>query len=478
MKPIQFTTLTERMGADLSLEQLHAVKVDQNAVDSNGYVLVEAANGDEVATYAQGSGIRADRLVAICSDPKGLPGGCLWISPNSIGHPRTLELLKAWTGHSEAEQSQALLAQISHDMRSPLSVISTAASLAERNCRGNQKAERYLHLIEESAGALKSLVNDILDYSKMRAGQLAFVNSEFSLHQLAHSVTDSFSILVKNPQQLEVACRIAPDTPEFVVGDPGRLRQVLTNLLSNAMKFTERGHVRLHIATDSEDPKLLKFSIEDTGVGIKEEAQERIFAPYQQADNQVQSVYGGTGLGLTICRLLVEIMGGKLWLKSTYGVGSTFLFTANLPEVEREVQIDLPELKGTRVFLAHKSPKLLSERLAADNSFTVCESLDDALSSLKSSDGYDLFVIDLELNGFDLPRKILESRSDARVVVTTSAGQRGEVALCREMGLAGYLTTELSDEELNLALALSLKSPDVVTRYTAREMLEARAANS
>lgn len=431
-------------------------------------LLVEASSAKAVTDFALAQSVPARSLVAICPKGGGLPDGCLWLSPKILEDQRAGDLLRVWVGASETDHAQGLLAQISHDMRSPLSVISTAASLAARFGKKDAKLSRYLSLIDESSSVLKSLVNDILDFSKIREGQLAFVTSDFNLRQLAESMVESFSLLVKSPKRVTVDCQLCDDVPEFVHGDPGRLRQILTNLMSNSMKFTEIGSVSLAISkgTDSE----LLFRVSDTGVGIQPEALKRIFLPYQQADNHVQTSFGGTGLGLTICRLLVERMGGEIGVTSTFGEGSSFHFTAQLPTVSKEQGQALPELAGLKLLFATNNPSVLSPAVSDRNEVFVCPSEKEVGRVLRRSE-FDIYIVDLALDGFELARRILLEKPEARVVVTTSAGQRGDFAHCKELGLSGYLTFPMKERELELALALVFKLDEVVTKYTAREML-------
>lgn len=441
------------------------------APSEGGIVAVQAATGSQIADQMALWELSPARVVAICPQAEGLPSGCLWLPAEVLESPRGQNLLRAWLTDAKDDPVQGLLAQISHDMRSPLSVISTAASLIPRFSDDPVKIRRYLSLINESSSVLKSLVNDILDYSNIRQGEFAFTTLDFNLPQLLQSVTDSFRLLVKNPEQLRVDWEAGPGLPESVHGDPGRLRQVLTNLLNNALKFTARGQVKL-LATPFEGK--LRFEIQDSGVGIRPEALERIFLPYQQADASVHSNYGGTGLGLTICRALSERMGGQIGVSSTFGEGSVFWFTADLPAVTLDQPLALPELRGRKILVGSANASLFTSSLSAHNTLVVSRTTREVEENLVA-DGFDLHIIDLELGQFDLVAKATRSDSKASVVVITSAGQRGDVATCKELGVSGYLTTPIEPRELEvaLALALSANSQDVVTKYTAKELLAA-----
>ena len=473
MKSLQLITLQEQ-GREVirRLEPLGIAIMVGTAPADTGTVLIEGLDGAQIAERLDAWALSPSRVVAICDEPAGLPSGCLWLAPELLAAPRGLGILRAWLTESKQDPVQGLLAQISHDMRSPLSVISTAASLIAKFGDDRTKTARYLSLINESSGALKSLVNDILDYSNIQEGEFVFTTSDFHLPQLLMSVTDSFRLLVKNPDSLKVELSTDPGLPQFVHGDPGRLRQVLTNLMNNALKFTAEGTVRLRA---SGQDGTLKFAVEDTGVGIKPDALERIFLPYQQADATIHSAFGGTGLGLTICRALTAGMGGTIGVTSEPGQGSTFWFTASLPTVVHQQPSDLPELRGRKIFVGSANDGLFTATLASHNELTVRKTREDVQRDL-AADGHDLYLIDLELGQWDLVTRLAREQSEAAVVVVTSAGQRGDVALCKEIGVSGYLTMPIEPQELEVALALAIatSSNDIVTKYSAKELLAAR----
>lgn len=441
------------------------------APKEGGAVVLAAESGDRIAQQISLWKLLPSRVVAVCGRPDGLPAGCLWMTAELLASPRGQNLLRAWLSDSKDDPVQGLLAQISHDMRSPLSVISTAASLIAKFGNDTGKTQRYISLINESSGVLKSLVNDILDYSNIRQGEFAFNTVDFNLPQLLQSLTESFRLLVKNPEDLVVECHSEAGLPESVHGDPGRLRQILTNLMNNALKFTARGRIRLVAAPV--DGKV-RFEIQDSGVGIRPEALERIFLPYQQADASVHSNYGGTGLGLTICRALTERMGGQIGVESTYGEGSTFWFTAELPVVTQAQPLALPELRGHRILVGSANANLFTSSLSAHNTLVVATTA-RAVEDNLAGEAFDLQILDLEMGQFELVAKAARARGRSSVVVITSAGQRGDVATCKELGVSGYLTTPIEPRELEIALALAMRTTtqDVITKYTAKELLAA-----
>lgn len=470
MRSLPLITLLEKPEVNRQLESFGFTTTCCDSPPDTGTVLVEARTGTEISERLEGWNLAPSRMVAICSTPAELPEGCLWLPPSLLETTRGHNILRAWLTESRQDPVQGLLAQISHDMRSPLSVISTAASLLAKFGDDRVKSARYLALINESSGALKSLVNDILDYSNIAEGEFVFTTSDFHLPHLLQSVTDSFRLLVKNPEKLQVQFHAEPGLPQFVHGDPGRLRQILTNLMNNALKFTAEGSVRL--LASSQDG-MLKFAVEDTGVGIKAEALERIFLPYQQADSSIHSNFGGTGLGLTICRALTTRMNGTIGVSSEWGKGSTFWFTACLPAVAPEHPSDLPELRGRRIFVASANHGLYTPSLSAHNDLVVRKTLEEVNAEL-ATDGYDLYLIDLEMGSWELVTRLSEHTQSA-IVVVTSAGRRGDVALCKEIGVSGYLTMPIEPQELEVALALAIatSSNDIVTKYSAKELLAA-----
>lgn len=469
-RPLRFVSL-ESLGEDTRphLRRLGLLLEEGRGEDAHGAVIVEALSGSEIGSAMSLWGLDPQHLIAICVDPTGLPSGCLWLHPLLLESDKALAILQAWLAGSKDDPVQGLLAQISHDMRSPLSVITTAVSLIPKFRHDEVRMARYLTLISESSGVLKGLVNDILDYSKIREGEFAFTESDFHLPQLLQSVTDSQGLLVKDSQEIEVTWNDGGGLPIFVHQDPGRLRQVLTNLMANAVKFTKQGYVRL---TASWANGLGRFEVADTGVGMRAEVLERIFLPYQQADASVHSRFGGTGLGLTIARALVAHMGGDIGVTSEFGVGSTFWFTAKLSEVALERPTSIPEVKGRRILLGCADPRPLTEQLAVHNTVVACTTT-MALEQALGDEAFDLTIIDLGLGDFKLVGLLTKALNTGTVVVVTSAGQRGDVATCKEIGVRGYLTLPVESRELEVALGLALvtDSSDIVTRYSAKEFL-------
>ena len=354
------------------------------------------------------------------------------------------------------------LANMSHEIRTPMNGVLGATELL---LDGETMPEKrtYLGIVKSSGESLLTIINDILDFSKIEAGKLDLDALDFDLQEWLDQMMKSFG-LSAGQKGLELICQ-AHDLPDRVVGDPTRLRQVLTNLLGNAIKFTERGEIVVQAVATSQDASTVAvhFSVRDTGIGISREQQKKIFEPFVQADASTTRKYGGTGLGLTVSLRLAEMMGGRLWVDSEPGRGSCFHFSARLGVSKkfRESQPVGRNLQDVPVLIVDDSPTnllVLQEMLAAWGMQVTAEAsakgaLAFALAAADRGAPLRLVIADAHMpeeDGFELAGQLRKDPRCAGVVIImlTSASQRGDAERCRELGLAAHLTKPVGPWEL------------------------------
>lgn len=367
---------------------------------------------------------------------------------------------------------------MSHDIRTPMNGIIGMTELALETALTEEQRE-YLEMVKMSADSLLGLLNEIMDLSKVEAGQMELEEIDFDLRNTLENIVGMLAVKAKEVD-LELVCHIKPDVPTALVGDPGRLRQILVNLVGNAIKFTHEGEVVIGVETEEEEDStvLLHFMVSDTGIGIPADKIDAIFESFQQVDSATTRKYGGTGLELTISKQLVEMMGGHVWVESEPGKGSRFHFTARFGPGHVQA-CDMPplrdlDLNGISVLVVDDnatSRLIFREMTSSWGLLPACaengkEALLMSKRAFESGKPYRLLLLDLkmpEMDGFEATQRIREGEKQTDrhvpIVAMTAHATKGDRERCLEAGMDDYVSKPIKVEELYRAIEKTI-NPD------------------
>ncbi|MBA4016232.1 MAG: hypothetical protein C0483_03490 [Pirellula sp.] len=472
---------------------------------------VEPGRRDDFRTLVERDGMVRDFESAVrCRD-----GSIIWISENARAirdakgnvtcyEGTVVDITAKREAHSlQAEKEAAetanrtkseFLANMSHEIRTPLNGVMGMLELLGTTTL-NARQKRFLHLAQSSSDTLLGLINQLLDFSKIEAGKLELEKIEFRLHPLVEDLAEVFGHRAQK-KGIELACRIRPEVPNSVIGDPERIRQVLVNLTNNAVKFTDLGEVRIEISCEAEEglQRQVRFAVYDSGIGVPADRRDRLFQPFTQVDASTTRKYGGTGLGLSICKQLVEAMGGAIEYLDRPEKGSIFQFTvpleiaAEAAPYSRLLPHALRQMRVLAVDDVEANRELLHENfsrwgLTVDTAVDGLDAIEKAKQAATDGVPYRLLVLDRrlpDLDGLDLAERLHaeEAYADTRILLLTSLSDSPDTEELQRLGIFNVMSKPIRQSQLFDAVVEAAERRDVASNAAVASSLVGAATKS